>query len=116
MHAAFLYHAIRAGLDMAIVNAGQLDVYEEIPPDLLEHVEDVLLDRRPDATERLIELRRDPSRAQGRRQRPRRPGARDRSSSGSATPWSRGSSISSTKTSKRPGGHIPQAWRSSKGR
>ena len=54
MHAAFLYHAIRAGLDMAIVNAGQLDVYEEIPPDLLEHVEDVILDRRPDATERLI--------------------------------------------------------------
>ncbi len=56
MHAAFLYHAIRAGLDMAIVNAGQLDVYEEIPPQLLERVEDVLLDRRPDATERLVEL------------------------------------------------------------
>ncbi len=56
MHAAFLYHAIRAGLDMAIVNAGQLDVYEEIEPDLLERVEDVLFDRRPDATERLIAL------------------------------------------------------------
>jgi 5-methyltetrahydrofolate--homocysteine methyltransferase len=56
MHAAFLYHAIRAGLDMAIVNAGQLDVYEEIPPDLLERVEDVLFDRRPDATERLTQL------------------------------------------------------------
>ncbi len=56
MHAAFLYHAIHAGLDMAIVNAGQLDVYDEIPKDLLEHVEDVLLDRRPDATERLIAL------------------------------------------------------------
>jgi len=56
MHAAFLYHAIRAGLDMAIVNAGQLDVYEEIPEDLRGRVEDVLLDRRPDATERLIEL------------------------------------------------------------
>jgi 5-methyltetrahydrofolate--homocysteine methyltransferase len=54
MHAAFLYHAIRAGLDMGIVNAGQLAVYEEIPKDLLEHVEDVLLNRRPDATERLI--------------------------------------------------------------
>jgi 5-methyltetrahydrofolate--homocysteine methyltransferase len=40
MHSAFLYHAIRAGLDMAIVNAGQLDVYEDIPPDLLEHVKD----------------------------------------------------------------------------
>jgi 5-methyltetrahydrofolate--homocysteine methyltransferase len=54
MHSAFLYHAIRAGLDMAIVNAGQLAVYEEIPKDLLELVEDVLLNRRPDATERLL--------------------------------------------------------------
>ncbi|SDT86911.1 methionine synthase (B12-dependent) [Verrucomicrobium sp. GAS474] len=54
MHAAFLYHAIKAGMDMAIVNAGQLGVYDEIPKDLLELVEDVLLDRRPDATERLI--------------------------------------------------------------
>ena len=54
MHAAFLYHAIQAGLDMGIVNAGQLAVYEEIPKELKEHVEDVLLNRRPDATERLI--------------------------------------------------------------
>ena len=54
MHTAFLYHAIKAGLDMAIVNAGQLGVYEEIPRDLLELVEDVLLNRRPDATERLV--------------------------------------------------------------
>ncbi|MBX3411664.1 MAG: methionine synthase [Pirellulales bacterium] len=56
MHAAFLYHAIRAGLDMGIVNAGQLAVYEEIPPELLERVEDVLLNRRPDATERLVDF------------------------------------------------------------
>jgi 5-methyltetrahydrofolate--homocysteine methyltransferase len=56
MHSAFLYHAIRAGLDMAIVNAGQLAVYEEIPKDLLERVEDVLLNRRPDATERLVQF------------------------------------------------------------
>ena len=56
MHAAFLYHAIRAGLDMGIVNAGMLEVYEEIPADLLERVEDVLLNHRPDATERLIEF------------------------------------------------------------
>lgn len=56
MHSAFLYHAIRAGLDMAIVNAGQLEVYEEIPKDLLERVEDVLLNRREDATERLLEF------------------------------------------------------------
>ncbi len=56
MHAAFLYHAIRAGLDMGIVNAGQLEVYEEIPKDLLERVEDVLFNRRPDATERLVDF------------------------------------------------------------
>src|SRR5512140_2245742 len=54
MHAAFLYHAIRSGLDMAIVNAGQLAVYEEIEPELLVLVEDVLLNRRPDATDRLL--------------------------------------------------------------
>jgi len=53
MHAAFLYHAIRAGLDMGIVNAGQLAIYEDIEPELLVRVEDVLLNRRPDATERL---------------------------------------------------------------
>ncbi|TKS59418.1 MAG: methionine synthase [Nitrospira sp.] len=54
MHAAFLYHAIKAGLDMGIVNAGQLAIYEEIPKELLELVEDVLLNRRLDATERLV--------------------------------------------------------------
>ncbi|MCC5913148.1 MAG: methionine synthase [Balneolaceae bacterium] len=55
IHAAFLYHAIRAGLDMGIVNAGQLEVYEEIEPELKQLVEDVLLNRRDDATERLID-------------------------------------------------------------
>ncbi len=54
MHTAFLYHAIKAGLDMGIVNAGMLGIYEEIPKDLLVLVEDVLLNRRPDATERLV--------------------------------------------------------------
>jgi 5-methyltetrahydrofolate--homocysteine methyltransferase len=54
MHSVFLYHAIKAGMDMGIVNAGQLAVYEEIPKDLLEHVEDVILNRRSDATERLL--------------------------------------------------------------
>jgi len=54
MHAVFLYHAIRAGLDMGIVNAGMLAVYEEIEPELKERVEDVILNRRPDATERLV--------------------------------------------------------------
>jgi 5-methyltetrahydrofolate--homocysteine methyltransferase len=56
MHAAFLFHAIRAGLDMGIINAGQLAVYEEIEPELRERVEDVLLNRRDDATERLVEF------------------------------------------------------------
>jgi 5-methyltetrahydrofolate--homocysteine methyltransferase len=58
MNSAFLYHAIRAGLDMGIVNAGQLRVYEDIPPELRERVEDVLLNRRPDATDRLVEFAR----------------------------------------------------------
>ncbi len=54
MHSAFLFHAIRAGMDMGIVNAGQIGVYADIPRDLLDHVEDVIFDRRPDATERLV--------------------------------------------------------------
>ncbi len=56
MHSAFLYHAIKAGMDMGIVNAGQLVVYEDIPKDLLERVEDVIFNRRPDATERLVQF------------------------------------------------------------
>jgi 5-methyltetrahydrofolate--homocysteine methyltransferase len=67
MNSAFLYHAIRAGLDMGIVNAGQLQVYEEIPRDLRGRVEDVLLNRRPDATERLVEFAKTLE-ANGRRQ------------------------------------------------
>ena len=56
IHAAFLYHAIQAGMDMGIVNAGQLGVYADIPKDLLEHVEDILFNRREDATERMVEF------------------------------------------------------------
>jgi len=56
IHSVFLYHAIKAGLDMGIVNAGMLAVYEDIPPELREHVEDVILNRRPDATERLLAI------------------------------------------------------------
>ena len=56
MHSAFLYHATKAGMDMGIVNAGMLEVYDEIPKEMLEHVEDVLLNRRPDATERMLEF------------------------------------------------------------
>ncbi|MBI3126097.1 MAG: methionine synthase [Candidatus Tectomicrobia bacterium] len=66
MHSAFLYHAIRAGLDMGIVNAGALPVYEDIPKDLLERIEDVLLNRRPDATERLLEAAEKVKGAKGR--------------------------------------------------
>ncbi|MFA7172206.1 MAG: methionine synthase [Kiritimatiellia bacterium] len=62
MHSAFLYHAVAAGMDMGIVNAGMLEVYDEINPELLAHVEDVILDRRADATERLLDY------AQGVRQ------------------------------------------------
>jgi 5-methyltetrahydrofolate--homocysteine methyltransferase len=54
IHSAFLFHAIKAGLNMGIVNAGQLVVYEDIPADLLEHVEDIIFNRRPDATERMV--------------------------------------------------------------
>nr|WP_262695933.1 methionine synthase [Kordiimonas aquimaris] len=56
MHSVFLYHAVRAGMDMGIVNAGQLTVYSDIPPNLKEAVEDVILNRRPDATERLLDV------------------------------------------------------------
>ncbi len=56
MHTAFLFHAIAAGMDMGIVNAGQIEVYDEIDPDLLVCIEDVLFDRRPDATERLVDI------------------------------------------------------------
>jgi 5-methyltetrahydrofolate--homocysteine methyltransferase len=65
MHAAFLYHAIRAGMDMGIVNAGMLEVYEEIEPGLRELIEDVLLNRRPDATERLVDFGETLKRAEG---------------------------------------------------
>ena len=76
MHSAFLYHAIAAGMDMGIVNAGMLEVYEEIEPELKELVEDVLLNRRPDATERLVEHRREAEGRQRRRSRQRQEGRR----------------------------------------
>ncbi len=66
IHSAFLFHAIKAGMDMGIVNAGQLVVYEDIAPDLLERVEDIIFNRRPDATERLVEFA---AHDQGRRRR-----------------------------------------------
>ena len=56
IHSAFLYHATQAGMDMGIVNAGQLEIYDDIPKDLLEHVEDIIFNRREDATERMVEF------------------------------------------------------------
>ena len=107
MHAAFLYHAIRAGLDMGIVNAGQLVVYEDIEPELLERVEDVIFNRRPDATERLLEYA---GARQGRGDEARaRPvvarGAASRS--GSRTRSCTASSTSSRRTPRRRGSATP---------
>ncbi len=102
MHAAFLYHAIQAGLDMGIVNAGQLAVYQDIPPDLLEHVEDVIFNRRPDATERLVTARETASGAKGRSASSTSRGATPRSRSASSTRSSTGSSTTSKTTPRRP--------------
>ena len=107
MHSAFLYHAIKAGLDMGIVNAGQLAVYEEIPKDLLELVEDVLLNRRPDATERLVAFA-DSVKQKGKTVEEWTPGGTARSKSGCSTPWSRGSSIISSRTWKRRAKNMPK--------
>ena len=104
MNAAFLYHAIRAGLDMGIVNAGQLEVYEEIPKDLLERVEDVLLNRRPDATDRLTEFA-ETVKKKGKKddaQGPRLARGAGRGAA-QARPDPRASSTTSTPTSRRPG-------------
>ena len=82
IHAVFLYHAIRAGLDMAIVNAGALPQYDDIDPDLLERVEDVVLNRRADATERLLEIAPRYAGEAPERRRTTSPGGRCRSASG----------------------------------
>ena len=101
MHSAFLYHAIAAGLDMAIVNAGQLDVYEDIPADLLEHVEDVIFNRRPDATERLVGPSPRPSRAARSRRRRTSRGATPPCRSGSRTRSCTASTVGSKRTRRR---------------
>ena len=82
IHSVFLYHAIAAGLDMAIVNAGVLPIYDDIEPELRERVEDVVLNRRPDATERLLDLAAQYAGGPGWSAPPRTwPGASDRSTS-----------------------------------
>ena len=95
MHSAFLYHAVRAGMDMGIVNAGQLAVYDDIEPGLKEAVEDVLFDRRDDATERLVDLAESYRGGAGRPRpktrrgatRPSRTASRGRSSRALRTTW-----------------------------
>jgi 5-methyltetrahydrofolate--homocysteine methyltransferase len=83
IHTVFLYHAIRCGLDMGIVNAGMVGVYDDIEPELRERVEDVVLNRRPDATERLLEI------AERPRARPRTTAQRLawRSAAGATSAW-----------------------------
>ena len=115
MHSAFLYHAIRAGLDMAIVNAGMLSVYEDIPPELRERVEDVLLNRRPDATERLLAFAED-VRATDRVTNRDLAWRDARSATAWCTRSSRASRSSSRPTSKRRASKLPRRWRSSRGR
>ena len=116
IHSAFLYHAIKAGMDMGIVNAGQLVVYEDIPKDLLEHVEDVIFNRRPDATERLVQFAETVKGTGTKREADlalargagRRHGWRTRSCTASWT--------SSRRTSRRRGRSSPRRSTSSKGR
>ena len=104
IHSVFLFHAIQAGLDMGIVNAGALVVYDEIEPELRERIEDVVLNRRPDAAERLLEIaeaHRGSGRAAGGGRR--WSGARCRSASGSRTPSSRASTPTPRRTPRSCG-------------
>ncbi len=108
MHSVFLYHAIRAGLDMAIVNAGQIDIYDQIDPALRDACEDVILAatprRQPTATERLIAMAESfrGTDAVGRESRPRN-GAAGTWSGGSNTRWSRVSTPLWSKTPRKRG-------------
>ena len=102
IHTVFLYHAIQAGMDMGIVNAGMVGVYDELEPELRERVEDVVLNRRPDAGERLVEIAETrQGRRQGRQQEERMARAA-RWSSACRTRWCTASPTSSSRTPKRP--------------
>ena len=104
MHSVFLYHAIKAGMDMGIVNAGQIAVYDDLDPELREACEDVVLNRRPDAAERLLALaERFHGAGQGAQGRPISPGANGRWTSGCRTRWCTASPISSSRTPRRRG-------------
>jgi 5-methyltetrahydrofolate--homocysteine methyltransferase len=99
IHAVFLYHAIAAGLDMGIVNAGQLPIYADIPPDLLERVEDLVLNRRPDATDRLLRW----PRGEGERAGHGRLWRQAPVTNGSPMRWWTASPTTSSRTPRRPG-------------
>ncbi len=116
IHSAFLYHAIKAGMDMGIVNAGQLVVYEDIPKDLLEHVEDIIFNRRPDATERLVQFAETVKGAGKKREADLVMARAGRSRRGSRTRWSTASSTSSRPTSRKRGSSTTSRCRSSKAR
>ena len=104
MHSVFLYHAIKAGMDMGIVNAGQIAVYDDLDPELREACEDVVLNRRPDAAERLLTHRAAiPGRAARSTRRPISPGANGRWRSGCRMRWSTASPTSSSRTPRRRG-------------
>ena len=108
IHAVFLFHAIEAGLDMGIVNAGALVVYDQVDPELRERIEDVVLNRRPDAAERLLEIA-ETHNGSGEQQgqSPRPSGARCRWGSGSPTRWSRASTRTSPTTPSCSGPRSP---------
>ena len=110
IHAVFLFHAIEAGLDMGIVNAGALIPYSEVEPELRERIEDVVLNRRPDAAERLLEIAEEHNK-QGEvvEAEPRPSGARCRSASGSPTRWSRASTPTSRATPRSSATRSPSA-------
>ena len=115
IHAVFLYHAISAGLDMAIVNAGALPVLDDLDPDLRERVEDLVLDRRPDATERLLEIA-DAARSAAAGDVRDLSWVRPPSTSASRTSSWRASPTGSSRTPRRPDLRRPGRWTSSRAR
>ena len=102
IHAVFLYHAIKAGMDMGIVNAGAMPIYDDLDPELRERVEDVILNRRKDRTERLLEIAERYKGKQGRSRRSRTwPGATSRCARASATRWCTASTSTSRPTPRK---------------
>ena len=116
MHSVFLYHAIQAGMDMGIVNAGQLALYDDIDPELRELVEDVILNRRADATDRLLEAAEQYRGRAPRSAKSTLPGARSRSRSAWSMRWCMASAPISTRTPRKRGPRPSARCMSSKAR